>query len=614
MTELNASLVGVGLRRRLLGANEAGAVMGLQSVALYECVSVVLLCFGLCVAVIFAWQLYQRQTTDRSSPADVALLADQCDDDDNTDSQTSGGEPQSDVIPLYRLAAVVVCQCGLSVLTAAFFPLVLLAFDQLRIVVTSSSTVSGGWSWLEVGLALIVLGCTVVPVPLSFILAGHLRLKSQLESHPSIAVQLAAAFRTPFQPPWKLSKAFGAAILWSGLLGLAVLSASLQKLPLVFYIGAALLLTGVIVLIRPCLRHGEVQAAVLLAYAAVLLRFVAASLLNFEVVGSGLISTLLTLLVILDVAVVAALAVLSFPFVRARMAALLESRPEQAQHSNELRPLEEIEHTTLEALLEDPDVVVISWEELTVHHRIGRGASAIVWAGYHESSSDSELVAIKEIMGDLSSMTDRALRRLLFEVHVLNRVSHENVIDFKGISVHEDSLCIVMELMEGGNLENVRDNESIGRKLEALCDMMRGIAYLHSLGLIHRDIKPQNILLTKSGECKVADFGIATISDCTSAKSRVGTPLYVAPEVLVSGSYSMSADIYSCGVVIAEVIIGHRPAREAAAYQEELNLTGLPGSFRTTVEQAVAQEPGLRPSAAELCEQLVELASSFDAW
>merc|ERR1711934_1247513 len=109
-------------------------------------------------------------------------------------------------------------------------------------------------------------------------------------------------------------------------------------------------------------------------------------------------------------------------------------------------------------------------------------------------------------------------------------------------------------------LDKKGENFKWGMRLKLLREAAVGMAFLHSKKLIHRDLKPQNLLVSQDWTCKIADFGVSTIKPAvTQVMTCVGTPSYMAPEVLRKGKYSEKADVYSFGVLLLEVYTGQYP-------------------------------------------------------
>jgi serine/threonine protein kinase len=138
-------------------------------------------------------------------------------------------------------------------------------------------------------------------------------------------------------------------------------------------------------------------------------------------------------------------------------------------------------------------------------------------------------------------------------------------VEFLGISVDPNSqkLYLVVELMERGTLRDVLEkkkaNLTWGMRVKLASDAAKGMVYLHSRNIIHRDLKPDNLLVATNWVCKVADFGISTVSSRTTQMTCIGTPVYMAPEVLLKNKYSMKADVYSFGVVILQIFTDEIP-------------------------------------------------------
>ncbi|CAM0951761.1 unnamed protein product [Alopecurus aequalis] len=149
------------------------------------------------------------------------------------------------------------------------------------------------------------------------------------------------------------------------------------------------------------------------------------------------------------------------------------------------------------------------------------------------------------------------------EVEIMQHLSgHPGVVTLKSVFEDADKFYLVMELCAGGRLldEIARDGRvSEHRAAVVIKDLMLVLKYCHEMGVIHRDVKPENILLTKAGKMKLADFGLAArVTNGQKLSGVAGSPAYVAPEVL-SGSYSEEVDIWGAGVLLHVLLLGSLP-------------------------------------------------------
>ena len=197
--------------------------------------------------------------------------------------------------------------------------------------------------------------------------------------------------------------------------------------------------------------------------------------------------------------------------------------------------------------------------------RLGYGGMATVHSA-HDLKLDRQ-VAIK-ILADNYAGDEEIRKRFTREARLAAKLDHPNVVQVYDVGEDGDRPYIVMELVEGGTL----DDRLRGRKralpreeaLRLLCQMCDGLGHAHARGLVHRDIKPGNLLLRDADHClKIADFGIARAAEDTrlTRPGRViGTERYMAPEQLTDGRITPATDVYACGVVADEILPNARPA------------------------------------------------------
>jgi serine/threonine-protein kinase len=242
---------------------------------------------------------------------------------------------------------------------------------------------------------------------------------------------------------------------------------------------------------------------------------------------------------------------------------------------------------------------------------LGRGGMGEVYRATDMMLGQS--VALKFLPAEASS-NPRLLERFHGEVRVARQVSHPNVCRVYDIGEIEGMPFISMEYVDGEDLAELLLR--IGRlpydkALETARKLCAGLAAAHERGVIHRDLKPQNIMMNKRGEVVIMDFGLAAIAGQLSGDEvRNGTPAYMAPEQLKGSEVTAKSDIYSLGLVLYEIFTGKRPfdaknVRQLLAMQESTHLpsmTDSAGDIDPMVEKAIRRclnpDPAKRPANA----------------
>jgi serine/threonine protein kinase len=197
---------------------------------------------------------------------------------------------------------------------------------------------------------------------------------------------------------------------------------------------------------------------------------------------------------------------------------------------------------------------------------LGRGGMAQVYRAYHPQLD--RYVAVKVLRSDLVEQ-DEFLGRFRREAHAVSGLRHPAIVQVFDFDVQDEVYYMVMELLEGDTLR-ARLNQyrvkgermPLPEILRILKDVLGGLYYAHSEGVIHRDIKPANIMLTKRGQAVLTDFGIAQIVGATQytvSGALMGTLNYMAPEQGLKGACDARSDIYSLGIVFYEMLTGYTP-------------------------------------------------------
>lgn len=196
--------------------------------------------------------------------------------------------------------------------------------------------------------------------------------------------------------------------------------------------------------------------------------------------------------------------------------------------------------------------------------QLGEGGMAVVYKAYDTKLERN--VALKVIRTELKDR-EKFLKRFRREAKALTKLTHPNIVGLIDFDVDEDNNpYIVMEYIPGGNLKSWMNGPIHWQTaVEMLVPIADALGFAHQQGILHRDVKPGNILMTEGGQLMLSDFGVAKVlaneetTDLTTTGMGVGTPEYMAPEQFVSQDIDQRADIYALGVVLYEMVAGRKP-------------------------------------------------------
>ncbi|MFI6787367.1 protein kinase [Nonomuraea sp. NPDC050383] len=249
-------------------------------------------------------------------------------------------------------------------------------------------------------------------------------------------------------------------------------------------------------------------------------------------------------------------------------------------------------------------------------NEIGAGGMGTVWRARHRESG--EVVAVKLLRDGLSADQDLVLR-FVQERQVMRSLRHPNIVTIRDFVVEGERLALVMDLVEGGDLRTLVQRRGTLPPAEAaglLAQTAGALAAAHDLGIVHRDVKPGNVLLDRStGQVRLTDFGVARIlhgPGLTQTSAVIGTPVYMAPEVADGGAATPAVDVYALGLILYELLAGRPPfvgdhpmvliRQHAMAVPRRL--PGMPDTLWALVTACAAKDPAARPPAGAVAAAL----------
>jgi serine/threonine protein kinase len=279
---------------------------------------------------------------------------------------------------------------------------------------------------------------------------------------------------------------------------------------------------------------------------------------------------------------------------------------------------------SLQRMVEEFKRITIDFVHLEFVRKVGEGATAWVY----ESKYKGQTCATK-VCTPLEYTNDE-LNEFATEVSIMKMMSHPNIVQFYGICLRPPQMASVMEYCVRGDLyhslKNKRDLWTDGRKIGAMLGCCRAVAYLHNVGIMHRDIKPENFLVDAAFVVKLADFGESSHklgNDLRGKTGVVGSPTYMAPELIANHEYTNSVDIYALAITFWEIWTGKEPFEGLRMFKlfdavrggerPPLDEDGFPPFIRELIRMAWVDDHMMRPTAADMLLSMEKSAEDFFA-
>ncbi|HEY6357556.1 MAG TPA: serine/threonine-protein kinase, partial [Vicinamibacterales bacterium] len=256
--------------------------------------------------------------------------------------------------------------------------------------------------------------------------------------------------------------------------------------------------------------------------------------------------------------------------------------------------------------------------------KIGRGGMGVVYRG--KDTVIGRPVAVKMLISDID-VSDETRQRFFREARSAGQLTHRNIITIYDFGEESGRAYIVMELLTGESLTNLLARGvklPVEQQVEIMMRVSEGLAFAHSRGIVHRDVKPANLFVTTDGQVKILDFGVARIASSKLTRSGllVGTPDYMSPEQVMGLVVDQRSDVFSAGAVFYQLLTGRKPFT-AKRLPDVLNRVRLeppeavtsaeaPPELTAIVMKALEKDPANRYQRT--IEMLASLTRFLQAW
>lgn len=264
--------------------------------------------------------------------------------------------------------------------------------------------------------------------------------------------------------------------------------------------------------------------------------------------------------------------------------------------------------------------------QLYIGNKFASGRHSRIYRGiYKHSEVAIKLISQPEEDGDLATFLEK---QFTSEVALLLRLKHPNIITFIAACKKPPVFCIITEYLPGGSLRKYLHQQEphsvpLNLVLKLAVDIARGMQYLHAEGILHRDLKSENLLLDEDMCVKVADFGISCLeSQCGSPKGFTGTYRWMAPEMIKEKNHTKKVDVYSFGIVLWELLTALTPFDDMTPEQAAFAVcqkkarppipAACPVAVRKLIKRCWANNPHKRPQFEEIVTVLESYSESFE--